>query len=164
VTTFLFVYFVIVTILMYVCFKKQSKNKTLKRRYSMANITRSKGNIYNLAKLAKERLKQNNYIKSKGNVINNASSFAEYITKHKKCQISSQKVQTKLSYDEELYKKVCALIENKNTVNPVSYLIDKELFANLDTEAKQFYIHNLTEKYKFMRNRYFKEHPVSLYV
>lgn len=130
----------------------------------MANITRSKGNIYNLAKLAKERLKQNNYIKTKGNVINNASTFAEYISKHKQSQEKTQKPQIKLSYDEELYKKVCELIESKNTVNPVSYLIDKELFANLDTEAKQFYIHNLTEKYKFMRNRYFREHPVSLYV
>ncbi|MBQ3048071.1 MAG: hypothetical protein IJD48_03555 [Clostridia bacterium] len=130
----------------------------------MANTTRSKGNIYNLAKLAKERLKQNNYIKTKGNIINNASSFAEYISKHKKNQVLMQKTQQKLSYDEELYKKVCVLIESKNTSNPVSCLIDKELFANLDTEAKQFYIHNLTEKYKFMRNRYFKEHPVSLYI
>lgn len=130
----------------------------------MANITRSKGNIYNLAKLAKERLKQNNYIKTKGNVINNASTFAEYISKHKSSQAKFQKTQTKLSYDEELYKKVCALIEDKNTVNPISCLIDKELFSNLDTEAKQFYIHNLTEKYKFLRNRYFKEHPISLYM
>ena len=79
------------------------------------------------------------------------TSEAEYwekvcdITKHKQSQFKTQKQQqTKLSYDEELYKKVCNLIETKNTVNPVSYLIDKELFANLDTEAKQFYIHNLT--------------------
>ena len=69
----------------------------------MANITRSKGNIYNLAKLAKERLKQNNYIKTKGNVINNASTFAEYISKHKQSQEKTQKPQIKLSYDEELY-------------------------------------------------------------
>lgn len=131
----------------------------------MANITRAKGNIYNLAKLAKERLKQNNYIKSKGNVISNASTFAEYISRQK--DLSSKPkavVQPKPSYDEELYKKVCALIESNNTLNPVSQLIDKELFSSLDTEAKQFYIHNLTEKYKFMRSRYFREHPVSLYI
>lgn len=131
----------------------------------MANITRAKGNIYNLAKLAKERLKQNNYIKSKGNIINNASTFAEYISKQKEI-VAKTKVaaQPKPSYDDELYKKVCALIESNNTVNPVSQLIDKELFSSLDTEAKQFYIHNLTEKYKFMRSRYFREHPVSLYM
>lgn len=131
----------------------------------MANITRAKGNIYNLAKLAKERLKQNNYIKSKGNVISNATTFAEYISKQKdnapKAKVMPQQ---KPSYDEELYKKVCALIESNNTVNPVSQLIDKELFNGLDTEAKQFYIHNLTEKYKFMRSRYFREHPISLYL
>lgn len=131
----------------------------------MANITRAKGNIYNLAKLAKERLKQNNYIKSRGNIINNASTFAEYISRQKEI-VSKTKItsQPKPSYDEELYKKVCNLIENNNTINPVSQLIDKELFNSLDTEAKQFYIHNLTEKYKFMRSRYFREHPISLYL
>ena len=131
----------------------------------MANITRAKGNIYNLAKLAKERLKQNNYIKSKGNIINNASTFAEYISKQKdimaKAKVSAR---PKPSYDDELYKKVCSLIESNNTVNPVSHLIDKELFNSLDTEAKQFYINNLTEKYKFMRSRYFREHPISIYM
>ena len=131
----------------------------------MANITRAKGNIYNLAKLAKERLKQNNYIKTKGNVISNASIFAEYVSKQKDVTLKTKTApQPKQSYDDELYKKVCALIESNNTVNPVSKLIDKELFNSLDTEAKQFYINNLTEKYKFMRSRYFREHPVSLFI
>lgn len=131
----------------------------------MSNTVKTKGNIYNLAKLAKERLKQNNYTKVKGNIINNATTFAEYISKQK--VINTQKSKDnkiKVSYDDELYKKVCKIIESKNTINPISKLIDKELFSTLDAEAKQFYINNLTQKYKFMRSRYFREHPVSLFV
>ena len=131
----------------------------------MSNTVKAKGNIYSLAKLAKERLKQNKYTKVKGNIINNATTFADYVTKQK--TINTQKTESKtitLSYDDELYKKVCTIIESKNTVNPISMLIDKNLFDNLDVEAKQFYISNLTKKYKYMRNRYFREHPVSLFV
>ena len=130
----------------------------------MSNTAHTKGNIYSLAKLAKERLKQNNYSKVKGNVINNASTFAQYISKQKEAEkIKTTKQNSVLSYDEELYRKVCDLIESKNTLNPISTLIDKQLFNSLDTEAKQFYINNLTQKYKFMRNRYYREHPISLY-
>ncbi|MBQ3214217.1 MAG: hypothetical protein IJB10_04355, partial [Clostridia bacterium] len=75
----------------------------------MSNTTHTKGNIYSLAKIAKERLKQNNYSKVKGNVINNAYTFAEYISKQKKVEKIDTKKPKTLSYDEELYKKVCDL-------------------------------------------------------
>lgn len=130
----------------------------------MSNTVKAKGNIYSLAKLAKERLKQNKYTKVKGNIINNATSFADYVSKQKIENTKKINKSTCISYDDELYKKVCKLIESKNTSNPVLMLIDKNLFDNLDTEAKQFYISNLTKKYKYMRNRYFREHPVSLFV
>ncbi len=129
----------------------------------MSNTVKAKGNIYNLAKLAKERLKQNSYTKAKGNVINTASTFANYISTQK--TTVTKKVPNKpvsVNKDEELYKKVCFLIESHNTLNPVSYLIDKELFATLDAEAKQFYINSLTQKYKFMKNRYYREHAGSI--
>ena len=130
----------------------------------MAKTTGTKGNIYSLAKQAKERLRKNNYIKSKVASISTASSFYEYIS-HKKLEETNPKpISSHLSYDEELYKKVCMLIETKNTVNPISHLIDKQLFNSLDVEAKQYYINNLTQKYKFMKNRYYKEHPISLFL
>ena len=41
----------------------------------------------------------------------------------------------------------------------------KRLEASVfDVEAKQFYINNLTQKYRYMKNRYYKEHPVSLFL
>ena len=129
----------------------------------MANMTRAKGNIYNLARLAKERLKSNNYSVVKSSAIDNNKCFFEYISKKKEedSKLVKKLPARKTSYDDELYKKVCEIIENNNTINPISTLIDKNLFANLDTEAKQFYINNLTQKYKFMRARYFKEHALT---
>lgn len=130
----------------------------------MSNTIKSKGNIYNLAKLAKERLKQNTYTKVKGNVINTASTFVNYISNQKVATTKKDLKPTSLNYDDELYKKVCSLIESNNTLNPVSYLIDKEFFATLDSEAKQFYINTLNQKYKYMKNRYYKEHTSFVYV
>jgi len=131
-------------------------------RKEMSNTIKTRGNIYNLAKLAKERLKQNNYTKVKGNSINNATTFAQYINKQNVINTprAEEKQQTYLDYDEVLYKKVCELIESNNTSNPVSLLIDKQLFSGLDAESKQFYINNLTQKYKYLRARYYKEHAV----
>ena len=130
----------------------------------MANKTQSKGNIYSLAKLAKERLKQNNYVKTKVSTISTANSFYEYISHKKSDEAISKPIASHLSYDEELYKKVCMLLETNYTLNPISHLIDKQLFNSLDVEAKQYYINNLTQKYKYMKNRYYKEHPVSLFL
>ena len=130
----------------------------------MSNTVKAKGNIYSLAKLAKERLKQNKYTKVKGNIINNATAIADYVSKQKVVNNKKTNTKTNVSYDDELYKKVCTLIESKNTSNPILMLMDKNLFDSLDVEAKQFYISNLTRKYKYMRNRYFRENPISLFV
>lgn len=129
----------------------------------MSNTVKAKGNIYSLAKLARERLKQNNYTKVSGNIINTATTIANYISKQKEPNVKEKPHQITTTYDDELYKKVCTLIETNNTSNPISMLIDKQLFSALDTEAKQFYINNLTQKYKYMRTKYFREHPISLF-
>lgn len=129
----------------------------------MAKANKNKSNIYNLAKLAKERLKKNNYVKTKVSTISTANSFYNYIS-HQKEEETPKPVVSHLTYDEELYKKVCMLIETHNITNPISQLIDKTLFNSLDVEAKQFYINNLTQKYKYMKNRYYKEHPISLFL
>ncbi len=125
---------------------------------------KSKGNIYSLAKLAKERLKNNNYSRLPQRTINNATSFAKYISSHKLPPKPVQKVESKKSVDDTFYQKVCEIIEAGNTRNPVQLLIDKNFFRSLDTEGKQFYISTLTQKYKLMRMRYLKEHPISMFV
>lgn len=125
---------------------------------------KSKGNIYSLAKLAKERMKSNNYSRLPQKTINNATSIAKYISTHKLPPKPAQATERKRSVDDTFYQKVCEIIETGNTSNPVQLLMDKNFFRSLDTEGKQFYISTLNQKYKIMKMRYLKEHPISMFV
>ena len=122
---------------------------------------KNKSNLYELARRAKDRLRSNNYLNiQKEKVLNSAKAFSNYVNRQKKAVINAVKKagETSPQVDDEMYVKVCGIIENGNVGNPVLSLIDKELFESLDSEAKQFYISNLTQKYKFFRSKYYKEH------
>lgn len=113
--------------------------------------------FYDLAKQAKARLRKNNYnVISKDKIINNSRAFSNYISQ-KRVQASAKKVEKPKETEDELYKKVCKIIESNHVVNPILELIDKQLFDTLSCEAKQIYINNLTQKFKFLRTRYYKE-------
>ncbi len=119
-----------------------------------------KGGLSELAKNAKQRLKSNNY-QHTGNVvsINTAASLQSYIQKPK--QNLKQPTQSSViaSYDDLLYKKVCDILDGKEEViNPVSELIDRKIFNTLEATQKQKYINNLIEKYKQLKQRYYREH------
>ena len=121
--------------------------------------------IYSFARLAKERLKRNNYMMTTSpRSIDNSEIISSYISAHKKKQHTAPKVQTSpfSEANEEFYKKVCHILEKGNARNPISELIDNEVFSTLCTEDKQHYISSLSAKYKKSRDRYYKEHPMSL--
>ena len=127
------------------------------------------GNIglENLIRRAKERLKKNTYIDmARHKVLNSAHSFSRYLEKnHKKAVVNAVKrteeVALNSSFDDEMYYKICSLLESgKSIQNPILVLMDKDVFNNLDSEAKQFYLNRLTEKYRTLRTRYYKEHCV----
>ncbi len=121
-------------------------------------------NLCTLAKIAKERLMKNDYTADyKPPCIDNALCFAHYVYNQKKNQCDKTQAETiKQTYDEELYQKVCEMIEQNNLQNPISRLIDKQLFSSLDTEAKQYYINNLSQKFKVLKSKYYREHDVTL--
>lgn len=122
--------------------------------------------IYSFARLAKERLKRNNYMMTTTpKSIDNSEIMTSYISAHKKKpSATTQKARTSFYSEagEEFYKKVCHILERGNTRNPISELIDNEVFCSLCTEDKQHYISSLSAKYKKSRDRYYREHPMSL--
>ncbi len=130
----------------------------------MSALLRPRTKICALAKIAKERLRKNDYTAIPSHSgINSALCLANYVSRQKQlCERSFKDEVKKKTYDEELYQKVCQLIENNDLQNPVSALIDKRLFSSLDTEAKQYYINNLAQKFKFLKNKYYQEHSISL--
>ncbi len=59
------------------------------------------------------------------------------------------------AYDEELYKKVCKIVDSKAyELNPIQELMDKEYYSSLNEEERQRYILNLSNQYKTYKKIY----------
>lgn len=118
---------------------------------------KQKGELYLLAKQARKRLKKNSYKESNVLLVQNrAASFMAIPTKREPSKITSIIINSK---DEMLYQKVCQILARGNVLNPIGELIDQKIFSSLDIESKQKYIYNLTDKYKELKVRYYREHP-----
>ncbi len=62
------------------------------------------------------------------------------------------------SRDERMYKKVCEILDrDETTINPIGQLIDNELYSSLDAAAKQRYILELSNKFRELKERYYRE-------
>lgn len=74
-------------------------------------------------------------------------------------KIQSMEKKNKVDETEELYKKVCKMMdEDTIATNPLAQLIDYSVFDNLDDNAKQVYILKLSTQYSEMKKRYNSEH------
>ncbi|MDE7395410.1 MAG: hypothetical protein K2M95_04765, partial [Clostridiales bacterium] len=77
-----------------------------------------------------------------------------------KVKRDEQKALSAVRADEEevFYAKVCSILEeDENTTNPIGRLIDRGRFDQLDENNKQLYILRLAEKFRQMRDRYYRE-------
>ncbi len=105
-----------------------------------------KGKLYYLAKDAKSRMRN----------FNREKSIFEQIPYAKACFGV---------HEQELYQKVCRILQRDEVVvNPIRELIDYKYYNTLSLEAKQKYIFDLSEKYKYMKIRFEKEHSQELRV
>ena len=71
-----------------------------------------------------------------------------------------QKALSAVRADEEelFYAKVRSILEeDENATNPIGRLIDRNRFEQLDENHKQLYILRLAEKFRQMRERYYRE-------
>ena len=104
---------------------------------------RVKGKLYYLAREAKKRLAS--YGKER--------SIFEQLSYAKTC-LGEQ--------EQELYDRVCKILDREDVViNPIQELVDKKYYNSLSLESKQKYIIDLTEKYKDLKMRYFREHALN---
>lgn len=63
-----------------------------------------------------------------------------------------------MSKDEQLYEKVCSILESDELIiNPIARLIDKATYDNMDGEAQQRYILELSAKFRELKERYYRE-------
>ncbi len=83
------------------------------------------------------------------------------------CELTQEKVRRdehkalcaeKADEEELFYRKVCSILEtDENTLNPIGQLIDKGEFDRLDENNRQRYILRLSQKFREMRERYYRE-------
>lgn len=60
--------------------------------------------------------------------------------------------------DEKMYRKVCDILDsNEVTLNPIGQLIDRDVYDGLDAAAKQRYILELSDKFRELKERYYRE-------
>lgn len=119
----------------------------------------NKGDLYNLAKMAKRRLSSNNYSEAKIMLVPKP-----VLTIMPKKELAKPVITVINNKDELLYQRVCDLLTNGRCFNPVGELIDQKVFSSLDMEAKQKYIYSLTDKFKQLKLRYYREHPYNFSV
>lgn len=68
--------------------------------------------------------------------------------------LPSSKIKVISSEDEEFKSKVEMLLAQEDVVsNPVHYLMDDKLFAQLDTNAKERYLLSTLDKYNSLKNK-----------
>ena len=74
-------------------------------------------------------------------------------------QMLKAKIYRDLSDEDELfYLKVCELLESQEVItNPLGRLADEEVLATLTNEAKQYYMLEISHKYKKMKERFERE-------
>lgn len=64
----------------------------------------------------------------------------------------------KADKDEELYIKVCKILDSEEiTLNPIGQLMDRKEYEGLDEFGRQRYVLQLSEKYRELKERYYKE-------
>lgn len=65
---------------------------------------------------------------------------------------------TSANKDEELYQKVCSILDkDEDVTNPIGQLMDKEEYDRLDDGGKQRYVLELSGKFRELRERYYQE-------
>lgn len=121
------------------------------------------------AKEARKRLRQgfwDDIIVERKNVIENAmkkgqdvKSIKDYYKKKIENKIKETYKTNALTEEDLMYKKVCSIMESQEVLlNPLSKLIDHNVYDKLSENAKQVYILKLSEQYVQMKQRYDSEH------
>ena len=121
------------------------------------------------AKEARKRLRQgfwDDIIVERKNVIENAmkkgqdvKSIKDYYKKKIENKIKEIYKTNALTEEDLMYKKVCSIMESQEVLlNPLSKLIDHNVYDKLSENAKQVYILKLSEQYVQMKQRYDSEH------
>ncbi len=130
----------------------------------MAKNSNARAIIKQLAMQAKERLKNSSYGTREENMetkrIQDRKNSLRLFNnlECKKPEITIKIINDTVS-DENFKNRVYALLnQNQDTINPMASLIDQTAFDSLDEIKQEKYILELSEKYRKVRETYFKQY------
>ena len=122
-------------------------------------MTRKTGELKKRCWLAKQRLKMGYFDslkreKEQADGRQTESSMAvEY-----SMRVSRAEVAASSSADEKMYRKVCDILDSSEVaLNPIGQLIERDVYDRLDATGKQRYVLELSEKFRELQARYYRE-------
>lgn len=61
--------------------------------------------------------------------------------------------------DEKMYRIVCDILDSSEVaLNPIGRLIERDVYEKLDPTGKQRYVLELSDKFRELQDRYYREH------
>ena len=118
-------------------------------------MTRKTGELKRRCWLAKQRLKMG-YFDARSETdkpVAPTEPIAAYSMRTRYAEVA-----TTSAADEKMYRKVCDILDSSEiTLNPIGQLIEREVYDGLDATGKQRYILELSEKFREMQERYYRE-------
>ena len=121
-------------------------------------MARKAGELKKRCWLAKQRLKMGYWdsVKADGGAPVEAQERRVDITRQ--IRVADVAEKTVSPRDEKLYGIVCEMLDsNEVTLNPIGRLIERDVYDSLDPASRQRYILELSEKFRELQERYYKE-------
>lgn len=122
-------------------------------------MTRKTGELKKRCWLAKQRLKMGYFDSLRHEQQQGESTqednptIAKYATRQRRAEVAASS-----SADEKMYRKVCDILDSSEvTLNPIGQLIERDVYDGLDATGKQRYVLELSEKFRELQARYYRE-------
>lgn len=122
-------------------------------------MTRKTGELKKRCWLAKQRLKMGYFDSIRREKqdsetgLSDGSQTVEYLPRvNRRAEVAAS------STDERMYRKVCEILDSSEvTLNPIGQLIERDIYDGLDATGKQRYVLELSEKFRELQERYYRE-------
>ncbi|MDE5562058.1 MAG: hypothetical protein K2K13_00755 [Clostridiales bacterium] len=121
-------------------------------------MTRKTGELKKRCWLAKQRLKMGYFdsLKQENRQDESVPSpIAEYSMRvGRLAEVAASTSAT----EEKMYRKVCDILDSSEiALNPIGQLIERDVYDGLDANGKQRYVLELSEKFRELQERYYRE-------
>jgi len=111
--------------------------------------------------LAKQRLKMGYWesLKQEKNAVSDSNAITFAADRIARYRLDAEMTDSHAPMqDDKMYRKVCDILDSDEVAtNPIGQLIDRDVYDTLDAAAKQRYVLELSDKFRELKERYYRE-------